>query len=150
MEPINQYSKTVIQNGALRVSFIGQNASSGFAFTIVNAKIGDKIYFRTIASATKDTPFKYYQGSLTTTTQIISKNEKVISELYSFKNGRFHVYVDAFTSETDIAYFDNMMWFNLTTIFGAGKEPTKEQMDRLINYLGYFNGSKTISIGRFI
>lgn len=39
---------------------------------------------------------------------------------------------------------------NLTKSFGAGKEPTKEQMDRLINYLGYFNGSKTVNIGRFI
>lgn len=45
---------------------------------------------------------------------------------------------------------DDVVVINLTKSFGAGKEPSKEEMDRLMDYLGYFNGSKTISIGRFI
>ena len=41
---------------------------------------------------------------------------------------------------------DNFMRINLTETFGAGNEPTKEEMDLLISTLGidYFEGEITI------
>ena len=35
-------------------------------------------------------------------------------------------------------YFDNIIAIDLTVSFGKGNEPSKEQMDRLIQHTGYF------------
>ena len=40
-------------------------------------------------------------------------------------------------------YVDNILTINLTTLFGAGNEPTKEQMDAMLSYFpnSWFNGT---------
>ncbi|MDD4700341.1 MAG: hypothetical protein PHV07_08855 [Oscillospiraceae bacterium] len=52
----------------------------------------------------------------------------------------------ASTSAAREVYYDNVITIDLTTAFGAGNEPTKDEMDLLISTLGidYFEGEITI------
>lgn len=45
-------------------------------------------------------------------------------------------------AEADIGYLSVI---NLTQTFGAGNEPTKEEMDIIMETIGYFNGTHTIT-----
>lgn len=40
------------------------------------------------------------------------------------------------------ALVDDIIAIDLTAVFGAGNEPTKEQMDEIITYTGWFDGKK--------
>ena len=42
-------------------------------------------------------------------------------------------------------FVDNVVLLNLTDIFGAGNEPTKEEMDKLINVTGYIGGEYALN-----
>ena len=42
-------------------------------------------------------------------------------------------------------YFDDFMLINLTATFGAGNEPTKEQMDELINVIEHIDGGYSLN-----
>jgi hypothetical protein len=52
---------------------------------------------------------------------------------------------DIRTSGFDEVYVKNNMLLDLTDIFGAGNEPTKEEMDTLIDLLGWFDGELTLT-----
>mgnify|MGYP001205249308 CR=1 FL=1 len=41
--------------------------------------------------------------------------------------------------------FDNFFLCNLSNVFGAGNEPTKEEMDALIDIVGWFDGEVTLT-----
>ena len=43
------------------------------------------------------------------------------------------------------AYFDDVIFVNLTDTFGAGNEPTKEEMDELIKVTGYIDGEYALN-----
>ena len=60
-------------------------------------------------------------------------------------NGGLRRFGFLFTGGKGEIVFDNFMAINLTQSFGAGNEPTKEQMDKLINHLGYFEGEKEVN-----
>ena len=49
------------------------------------------------------------------------------------------------TKAGDYFYIDYFMLFDLTTIFGAGNEPTKEEMDELIKVTGYIDGEYALN-----
>jgi hypothetical protein len=57
-----------------------------------------------------------------------------------------HTYVDAATANGKVAYFDNIFALDLTATFGAGKEPTLAEMDRLMARFpnSWFDGVKPI------
>src|SRR5699024_11215270 len=48
-------------------------------------------------------------------------------------------------SQGDYYYVDNAQLINLTDTFGAGNEPTKEEMDRLIKITGYIDGEYALN-----
>ena len=50
-----------------------------------------------------------------------------------------HYYVDTATAKNKVLETDYIMGINLTQTFGAGNEPSKEWMDRLIEQTGYFD-----------
>ena len=64
----------------------------------------------------------------------------------TFKYTRLTVYAIVLTpaSNSNIL-LDNVGLINLTETFGAGNEPTKEQMDIIMDTIGYFNGTHTIT-----
>ena len=71
-----------------------------------------------------------------------------------FYTGRFvisepaeRIYINHFNSElVAIDYtITNTSLINLTQAFGAGNEPTKEEMDSITDTIGYFNGTHTIT-----
>ena len=49
--------------------------------------------------------------------------------------------VDTRTSGWDKIYFDNIIFIDLTSIFGVGNEPTKEECDKIFS--NYFDGTKS-------
>lgn len=49
------------------------------------------------------------------------------------------------TGETTKAVLKYMIGINLTDVFGAGNEPTKEEMDKLIETIGYIDGEYTLN-----
>ena len=58
------------------------------------------------------------------------------------------VFVGAFVVNTSVSIsLKNLLLVNLTSIFGAGNEPTKEEMDTLVGILGvqYFEGEITLT-----
>ena len=110
--------------------------------------IGDKIYLHFYAKILSGVPaiWQIHNGEGASTTY----GGDVI-------NGRNTRIIDvAGTSNAGLIYFnsssvwdmqmDNFMRINLTETFGAGNEPTKEEMDLLISTLGidYFEGEITI------
>ena len=42
-------------------------------------------------------------------------------------------------------YYDNVLLIDLTETFGAGNEPTKEEMDELIKITGYIDGEYALN-----
>lgn len=56
-----------------------------------------------------------------------------------------HGYLDAITALDQVLEVINVSVINLTQTFGAGNEPTKEEMDIIVDIIGYFNGTHTIT-----
>ena len=48
-------------------------------------------------------------------------------------------------SSSQNAYFDDVIFVNLTDTFGSGNEPTKEEMDELIKVTGYIDGEYALN-----
>lgn len=74
----------------------------------------------------------------------IMNQYQTISTIVSSPNGirLTPVYV---TNPGYEARVTNILVFNLTTVFGAGNEPTKEEMDRLIEITGYIDGEYALN-----
>ena len=77
----------------------------------------------------------------------IALNDAYYSHVFtlvaSASNGRFNI-ARSLTARSGNVILDNIMLINLTTTFGAGNEPTKEEMDKLIILLGgWFDGTIT-------
>ena len=124
-----------------------------------------EVYYR-MQNTTSDV-FYISASALTENHNIDIRTLNPGSEIIFFpKNGKYHTnsMVTTMTDSPEIRYLGSLetgtvtgqlllkepILINLTQSFGAGKEPSKEEMDRLMDYLGHFNGSKTISIGRFV
>jgi len=77
---------------------------------------------------------------LANTTDIISNNEWVFVSTIIKSNTPSSIcrIVDRATSDFQPIEIDYIGTINLTETFGAGKEPTKEQMDAIIQFKGFF------------
>lgn len=58
---------------------------------------------------------------------------------------RFSITVTSAINESIEIYIDDCQMIDLTETFGAGNEPTKEEMDTLVSQIGYFDGEITLS-----
>lgn len=123
-----------------RPSFFGLNKA---------ANIGDKIYLHFYAKILSGTPTieTIYNGAAVSSIYrgdvINGRNTRVIDVEGTGSYGGV-IYFDS-TTAWDMQ-MDNLMRINLTETFGAGNEPTKEEMDLLISTLGidYFEGKISI------
>lgn len=121
--------------------------------------IGDKVYYNmgVCYNPNGNAPaeglkvgFAYFES---VATNAIPLEEKRISGVITATSNRatFGVTI-AYNSSTGITggYTEiskDAVVINLTKVFGAGNEPTKEQMDILINYTSWFNGKLNINQG---
>lgn len=65
---------------------------------------------------------------------------------------RFYHYTDTLYSIGDKINFKNLMLIDITSIFGAGNEPTKLEMDELVKVIpnGWWDGELTLTQKQFI
>ena len=71
---------------------------------------------------------------------------KISAVLEPTNTNPLRIYVrSSVASIGDIHRTRNIMLFDLTDIFGAGNEPTKEEMDELINVTGYIDGTHALN-----
>ena len=165
---IKQFSKTDGGGGASNLVINSSTPISGnydIRFTIITpatstgrpifyglhkaGNIGDKIYLHFYAKILSGIPIinginngagisPIYGGDV-----INGRNTRII-DVVGIGNDLGVIYFDSM-SVWDMQ-MDNFMRINLTETFGAGNEPTKEEMDLLISTLGidYFEGEITI------
>lgn len=113
------------------------------------ANIGDKIYLHFYAKILSGIPIigAIQDGSTTNTIyrgDVINGRNTRIIDAKGTSNSLGVIYFNS-SSIWDMQ-MDNFMRINLTETFGAGNEPTEEEMDLLISTLGidYFEGEITI------
>ena len=129
-----------ISDGIL--DFTGTSTSSGFSHRTPSI-LGHKYYIQFKVRYTGDKPsfagfsltgfghdFYYTHrlgepNSWVTLSDIIESNRSTINSAYNFITGT--------------AQYDDFILIDLTKTFGAGNEPTKEEMDELIKVTGYID-----------
>ena len=129
-----------------------------------NVILGNKYYFRFSARVLNSVCLKiesYITGSTAgTDIRMVQLPVPVINQKYPLSfvsvppsNGtgklRFyikHVYSDAATASGKTMEIERPLTLNLTTIFGAGKEPTATEMDRILARFtnSWFDGTKNL------
>lgn len=123
-----------LSNGILTVQATGnlQNLFPTDHATLFNANDYYYTYARVKTSSTT--------MDLANTTDIISNNEWVfVSTIIKTSTSSSIVrIVDRASSDFQPIEIDYIGTINLTATFGAGNEPTKEQMDEIINRYGFF------------
>ena len=73
-----------------------------------------------------------------------SNEFELLSSTYSIASGAYYPIVILPTADI-VAILQWQMAINLTAIFGAGNEPTKEEMDELIKVTGYIDGEYALN-----
>ena len=75
--------------------------------------------------------------------EIDTEKFSIVSRVVTANNNYTSISLMKFTtnlSSSQNAYFDDVIFVNLTDTFGEGNEPTKEEMDELIKIAGYIDG----------
>ena len=75
--------------------------------------------------------------------EIDTEKFSIVSRVVTANNNYTSIALMKFTtnlSSSQNAYFDDVIFVNLTDTFGEGNEPTKEEMDELIKITGYIDG----------
>jgi type IV pilus assembly protein PilA len=133
------------------MSFTGNGATLNpaiYASGSVNSIIGHQYYFSTKARVTNSNceSIRAYSGELTTllTNPTINEWEKlsevIVSTTDTFALHMYHYYSDAASGNGQTMEIDGnygVYWIDLTEAFGAGNEPTKEEMDTMFTNNGY-------------
>ena len=114
----------------------------------------EKIYLRYLASASREEVMNIgvgsgVFGSSTYGNQFptVSPTTKVNSHIFTANSNGinfFMIQISAMTNPDDFIKLQLVSGINLTKIFGAGKEPTKEEMDAYFERNVWFDGSRNI------
>ena len=137
---------TTMSDGVLE--FTGDTQSSRFAFTGTPLSEGDVYYLQFKVKA--DVLPAYAQVSLTgfgnsfNYRDLIQVGEWVTTSGVE-KLTRATLDTRAFIYLQGTAQYDDFVLLNLTETFGAGNEPTKEEMDELIKVTGYIDGEYALN-----
>ena len=144
-------STPISGNYDIRLTIITQGTSRRPILYGLNrdGNIGDKIYLHFYAKILSGTPIIYSINNGTSASQIYGgdvingRNTRII-DVTDIGDELGTIYLNS-TSVWDMQ-MDNFMRINLTETFGAGNEPTEEEMNLLISTLGidYFEGEITI------
>ena len=107
--------------------------------------IGDKIYCRFTIDSPIATQVDWRVGGVTKAIPY-GPGESTISfvNAVSSVNGSMYLYTQDFI-ENMVIKLDNVTAINLTKTFGVGNEPTKEEIDRLIEITGYIDGEYALN-----
>lgn len=107
--------------------------------------IGDKIYCSFTIDSPIATHVDWRVGGVARAIPYDS-GESTISfvNTVSSVNDHMYLYTSAFTEDMLIK-LDNVKAINLTETFGAGNEPTKEEMDELMKVTGYIDGEYALN-----
>lgn len=102
----------------------------------VTNNVCTKLYISHIASNVILNPIADTWYSLSSVTQAFDTYSSFVVN---------HTYADIATSSGKVLEFKNVIAINLTAAFGAGNEPTKAQMDTIMQQFpnGWFNGTVT-------
>lgn len=137
-----------IENDMLKVSYITQ-VNNLYVGNEIKFEYKDHIYYsiaRFNPVNLKGTVRLLHSGAYRHTQTIEKQNElQTISAIFNGSGTGNQTEFRAFTTDTkagDYFYIDYFMMFDLTDIFGAGKEPSKEIMDWIISENGYFEELK--------
>lgn len=132
--------------------FTGNVSSPNFSvFQDLTSNTTDKFYYRVIARTTSSdvSSIRITNGgsylSQNTPTQNTWYN---LSTLFSFSNttGRTEVLLYATETTGLVLEIKESIRINLTAIFGAGNEPTKEQMDAIMTLKGGYFSTATLNV----
>lgn len=69
--------------------------------------------------------------------EVITLSNRFVGNPSGFKETQIRL-INSASVAGDVIYIISTQLINLTQSFGAGNEPTKEQMDKIIDTLGYF------------
>lgn len=140
------YGSTIAveDNKRLKVS---NNGSFSYAQVIgyLDLEPQNKYYFRTkIEDGNKDTNVRilgWFNGGVKSSEglyELVKENtsEEIINRELKFYDS---------STEGDYYYISNIQLINLTATFGAGNEPTREEMGELINLTGYIDGGYALN-----
>ncbi|MEA4996140.1 MAG: hypothetical protein VB079_06560, partial [Petrimonas sp.] len=126
------------------------NSSEAVAFATIGAKVvGNKYYARAnvkVRSALCTRVRLYSVDTFQSISNPIMDNPYVMSGIITASTnssvfGIYHLYPTATEQGGKSIEIDNVICINLTAAFGAGNEPTKEEMDAFIDSIGYFEGN---------
>ena len=132
-----------------RMNFIGtiEVGRTGGYFQDITANSTDKLYISAVRNNTSGSNVNFTIrdfGGFTNTDTLPTVNG--INSIVVSKINGIRVYFQVVENLTYNTTFDNVIVINLTQLFGAGKEPTVEQMDRLLSIYSnsWFNGTSEI------
>lgn len=151
----------VTGNGTLALTYLNQIIGTFIAghkyYVRVKAKVTNSLasaLYILIAPGTSGTPISVFaNGGLAPVIDTQYNISAVIAQTDQVGDFNLRVranYVDSATANGKVLEVQYVSAINLTTLFGAGNEPTKEQMDKLLSVYpdSWFNGTSEIgSIG---
>ena len=127
----------------------GPSATTGGRYQDIPAQTGDKLFvsFKTGAASGSLFSMRYYNYGAFSDPSYFSPSIGFNSAVISAKQNGIRLYVRTESGSTyDNAWVDDVLAINLTAIFGAGNEPSKEQMVEILKQFpdSWFDGTKEI------
>ncbi|SDJ67693.1 BppU family phage baseplate upper protein [Alkalibacterium thalassium] len=136
---------TITVNGSiLEVRAVTDNPTAGAQRSFIQP-IGSKVYIGTRYRAPAGTRLQLYDGQAGWSYSGSTGQWQINSGIGTITNNTImRIYAPLLVGE--VLELDYIQAINLTQIFGAGNEPTKEQCDIIFD--NYFNGTKSFTPGR--
>lgn len=145
-------SSSVVEDGALIMSGTGNNNYPYVHTTASTLKAGDLCYIKgklmnldegalSIRIVTASTNGIFISNP---TPNVQYEESKIVTSTGSriLTQASYATMAEAIGKKSK---FDDILIINLTQTFGAGNEPTKEQMDELLAITGYISGERVVS-----
>lgn len=122
------------------------NAKDGRIFQLITYNVLDKHYFTALVKSDSNL-VELNLGGAASIKHTGNNQFQRLSLVYTqpFASGLTSRIQDGRTTAWSTVYVKNAISVNLTSVFGAGNEPTKAEMDTLINMIGWFDGEITVS-----
>ena len=140
-----------IENDNLKVTYMTK-VDNLLLSNVNNVAYKDNLYYSIVRfnpANLKGSVRLRHNNDYRTTQPIGIQNEfQTVSAVFNGTGSGNHTEFRMFALDTkagDYFYIDYFMLFDLTTIFGAGNEPTKEEMDELIKVTGYIDGEYALN-----
>lgn len=136
--------KIEVIDSRLKVSVSTTNYSGTRQDTNVSYALGDIIYTNVSVNNPNDynirLNFQYFnKTNLVKISPTFNGVVSIVDKAYISASSIIYYITKNSVSDQYSFFIDNVILLNLTNIFGAGKEPTKEEMDELVKVTGYID-----------